>query len=607
MIFSFRSILLWFSIFSSCAVAAPNTNLIHTDSSIEEFQRKVVFINPRNGYESIDVYADVKYCQLNAKICDSRGKWAFKLSNALIATDATNLTKWVGLVNLDTLKLTNEQISISASYGNIVFPSSGEMPSGGVSTFSDYRNSFEAVLKSRSVGIATSLANAVDMRAKRLNAKKSSISRTGNIKSSRLDTEALKNVMDDGFAFANYVPIVAADVTISEVQLKNAVSGAKEIHYSVSVNATVAIQMVSYHFDVNEKMFKPYKEWTGDSDRYSPESKIYNSIPDHQADVQDLFDTAYSAAYKAAALNLFEQIEGNENLFPVAKISDLRGNFYVTNLNPNESLRVDSSWLLSRVIDGERQQIGLGKAVRLAPLPKEGEEAYSIFKIVKGDASKGDQVRELSSSGVKVVFGGALVGTNLTSVGDNSATLTSSKTKESLNGLKVGVAMDLGYLRNLETLSDLWLTSNLIWAQGSEFNLGGISMNAPVFNSADIGIEKTYFMGGRGFSISPTLGFAYSQFSASGVGSISANAYSFSFAEMKLKLGIAFDYTFDNFNDLSLGLEYPVQLASNGLLTNQATSANYSLSNNSFGQSISIYLLYRLGIDSSGFMSVFMK
>jgi hypothetical protein len=412
-------------------------------------------------------------------------------------------------------------------------------------------------------------------------------------------------MMDDGFAFANYVPIVSAEVTISEVESKNAASGAKEIHYSVSVNAPVTIRMLSYHFDANSKTFNPYKEWTGDSDRFAPESKIYTTIPAHQSDVQDLFDTVYSAAYKAAVADLSIQVKDDENLFPPPQITEVRENYCAINQNPSESLRVDSLWQLSRIIDGEKQQIGLGKAARAAT--KEGEEAYSIFRNVKGNAGQGDHVQELPTSGVKVVFGGALVGANLTSVGDSSATLTSSIAKESLIGLKVGVAMDLGYLRNSEIFSDIWLTSNLIWAHGSAFDLGGISMNAPVFGSADIGIEKNYFMGNRGFSISPTLAFAYSQFSASGTGNISANTYSLLFDEMKLKPGVAFGYTFDNFNDLSLSLEYPVRLSSNGMLTNQATSANYSLSNNSFGESLSIYMLYRLNIDSIGFMSTFMR
>jgi len=123
-------------------------------------------------------------------------------------------------------------------------------------------------------------------------------------------------------------------------------------------------------------------------------------------------------------------------------------------------------------------------------------------------------------------------------------------------------------------------------------------MKAPDFYSLDINIEKTFFMGSLGFSISPTLGFAYSQFSAIGTGSISANPYSLSFNEMTLKPAVALNYTFDNVSDLSLSLEYPVQFSSNGILTNQATSTNYNLSNNSFGQSLSIYLLYRMDIDS---------
>lgn len=580
-------------IFSNVSIAAQNVALTHSDASIKEFQRKVVFINPEIGYES-EVSASVKYCPLKGD-CYSRDPWTFTLSNGLIATNAGNFAKNVGLNRFDALTLTERGITITAPYGTVELDSGGIIPSGGVMSYEMFRSSFEKVLANRASGIAKALANAVDLRAKSLRDKEAGTTMTGRMKSTGLDDATLKNMMDDGFAFANYVSASAA-VTISEVEYTDTKTHAVTIEYSVNVATTVTTQMLAYHFDANTKTFSAYKNWTGASGLPWPAS-TYSARPTKSSDIKDLFETSYSANYKDAVLKLPIQVMRDDNFSMQTKITEVDWNDFKSNLHAGLGLRVDSLWKVNRSIDGNKNQVALGKTRQVAPAPKAGEEAYSNFANIKGNAEQGDQLSEFPTTGVKGNIGLGSIAFKLKEIGTESWVLTSAEPDQSFVGLKAGYATDIGYNLNSESLSEVWASFDLALARGSAFELGAIKMDAPTFAYIDFGLEKTTYIGSSGFSLSPAVRLAFSRLNASGKDAISGNAYDLSLSEVTIKPGIALSYTLNSFNEFRLSMEYPVQLSNHGTLENKGTSIEDTLSKNIFGQGRTVFLSYRWNRD----------
>ncbi|MDD5057356.1 MAG: hypothetical protein PHQ60_05755 [Sideroxydans sp.] len=585
--------LLFFCLFSSLSFAAQNVALTHSDASIKEFQRKVVLINPGVGHESID--AEIEYCPFKGK-CKSRGSWSFALSGDLMASDARILNKGIGFGRFDALSLSGKTITIAAPYGKIELDSAGAVQGGGVMSEAAFRASFEKVLSDRAPGIAQALADAVELRAKSLRDKEAGTAMTGRMKSSGLDVATLQNMMDDGYAFASYVPATVANVTVSEAVSTDAKTGAKEISYTTTLRTNVTTHIYAYHFDANTRSFNFYKQWFSQSGPTFASGKTSKTFPKN-TEVQESLATLYATAYETAVANISLQVMRDENFSVQTKITGVDSNQFNSNLHAGLDVRTDSLWTVSRSIDGAKTQLALGKARHVAPAPREGEETYSSFDKIKGDAEQGDQLSEFPSTGVKGNIGLGAIEFNLEKIGNDTLSLVSADPKHVLAGLKAGIAADLGYKLNSESLSELWISFDLAVAGGSKFKLGTMQMNAPVFISLDIGLERTLYLGSSGFSVSPGMKLAYSELNSSGTDTVSGNTYDLKLSEVTFKPGVSLDYTLDSFNEFSLGLEYPVQLSDKGTLKNTGTAVENALGKNKFGQRLAIFVMYRWNSD----------
>jgi hypothetical protein len=583
-------------IFTLNSSAEENKDLSSMTTPVNEPQRQVMLINPENGYESNQITATVEFCPLNSKKCEALGNWTFHISKKMIATDAMNLSKWLGLNRFNAMTLTDQSIRITSPYGQVDVNSPGAVPHGGIETLAEFRSSFEKVLAERYSGIATSLDKLVEIRAKNLN----------NAKPESTVAGIIKNKVTDSFAIENYVQAVAAKISISEVEEFNSETRRKEIHYYVSVNPTVNAKLIAYDFNIESHSFKPYKEWDGTS-CFVNESLTYPDKPARPKDIRELFDAAYFIAYKAAVLDQSIQVKRDEHFTLKTKITEVKDHYFKSNLNDNMDLRIDSLWTISRFFNGEMHQVGLGKTLQVASSPMQGEQAYSTFSNFKGDVAQGDQLKEFPSSGVKYSFGLANVDYQIKELADGASAITSSVANQSLWGLKAGATRDLGYLYNSDLLSDVWLTYNVTYAKGGEFYLNSIKIVSPDFYSVDFCVEKTFYLGRSGILFSPSIGIGISEFKAGGTDGVTNDDYEIKLDQMTLKPSVSLDYILDNFNDFRLNLEYPLQIYNAGTFSNQTTSTDFSLTKNKSGQGLSLYLTYRWNIDSIGSLAKDMK
>lgn len=579
-----------YCLFSNSSFAAQNVALTRSDASIKEFQRKVVLLNSGVGHEPLE--AAVLYCPFKGE-CKSRDPWSFALADDWRAADARNLGASLGLGRFDPLWLSAERVTITTPYGKIYLESPGAVPGGGVMSQPTFLAAFEQVLQERAAGIAQALADAVDLRAKSLRDKEAGTAMTGRMKTSGLDVATLRNMMDDGYAFAGYVPTFASTATISESKTINPKTGAQETEYAVKLTTNVTAHIFAYHFDADSQTFKFYKQWSAQSGPRFALGNTYKNFP-KSADVREALLALYASAYESALADISLQVMRDENFSLQTKITEVDWNDFKSNLHAGLDVRVDSLWRVSRQIDGASKPLAMAKARQVAPAPKEGEEAYSGFAKIKGDAEQGDQLSEVPSTGSKGYFGLGGTEFDLQEVGSATQTFASADPKHTFAGLKGGFAADLGYKLNSASLSELWISIDLSLAGGSEFALGSLRMDGPTFVSLDVGLEKTLYLGSSGLSISPALKLGYSQLDSSGKDTFSGDTYDLKLSEVTVKPGISLDYTLDSFNQISLELEYPVQLSESGTLKNADTSVESALIKNKFGQGPAIFLMYRL-------------
>lgn len=602
---------LWLAILCSCsAYAAQDVALVRSDESIKEFQRQVMLVNPENGYEALTVEAKVSFCPMQAPVCIPSGTWTLDLSTDLIAGDAGNLAQWVGLNRFDKLSLSPEAIILSAPYGNVQENQAGAVTHGGLSPYADFRAGFEKALNERAAGISTVLANAVEVRARSLRDKEEGTAMTGRLKSLGLDVETLKNMMDDGFAVAAYVPKVSATVTISETKVKVPFTDVETTQYSVTMIAPVTVKMVAYRLDANTRQFVPYKEWVGESGSMVMANDLFIVPPVSASQVKDLFKRSYSGAYKAAVLHLATQMKRDPNFTLATKVTEAHGSDFKSNLHAGLDLRVDSLWTIERSMDGQKKRVGFGKARQVAKAPVDDAEVYSGFASLQGRVEQGDQLTEFPWQGAQAYLGIGSINYDLISIGDSTLILpnTSGTTKQKLAAWQVGTAVDLGYMQNSESLSEVWLTSDLTLAMGnSGFTLAGIKMEAPVLLALGVGMGKSFYLGNTGISLTPSAGIGFSILAAAGTGSVSGNSYTLSLEETTFKPGVVLDYLLDDFSAIRISVESPQQLSNSGTLQNTTTKTKYKLTQNHFGQGTSVFVTYRWNMESLGMLSGFMR
>lgn len=572
--------------------AAEDTQLTLTDDSIKEFQRKVMWISPQNSYATRTIQTEITFCPLKG-ICRPGGSWSFQLDSESTQSDNQHLIQWVGLKRFDQVQVTSSQLSLTTPTGRIALAQPGPTFEGGVKSFEQFTQQTQTVLEQRAQPFGELLIQSLETRAQTLRNKETQTAASTELKTAGLNLDAIKGLMDDGYAFASFVLPNQADITISQVKTIDNYNR-EVIGYRTTFSLPVNLKMLAYHYQPDTRQFVSYQQFSGNSGQVSDSHTFYHH-PSRQQ-LQEHLLRSYRTAYKAAALSLALEVKRDPQFNLTTGITQTDYWQFEANFNASMDLRVDSLWQITRKVDGEDQLVGLAKAREIGQAPSKGEESLTRFQAIRGMPQLGDQLNEFPWAGVQTDFGFEQIAYHH----GKYLGYTPSITDSTITTLRYGKYHDNGYLNNHPDMAEKWNSYAFsLGTSDSGFTMRGVDFSNPLYLGASRSWAKAYYLMGSSVFVMPEFGGNLAVLYTTASDPSMGEDYALTTYELNAHLGISVGVTTSTFSHLTLSVKQPMQLLGDASLKQGNTDVPpYGTGESNFGQGITYSLSYRWNIDN---------
>ncbi len=547
--------LLIITVFISNSWAVNQIGLLQSDITQKKYERKAV-LGLDLGFPTRRIKVPVYYCPPKQK-CRPVDTWIYTIDQRFENKIAKELYSWLITQRFDKVVITPSKAYIITATKTIgIDTNTMSTFSFDVGTYNSFKRSLENYLNNKLSPIVSKLmSSALEQRYKELPEREQETFITQKAKELGIPVEIAKKLMNSAFVFGVYFQPVKPIAKFSKKIIRT-IYGYKTI-YPTTIEIPIKIKLIIFKFDADKKRFVLYKELKGFSGWGITEKYEYDHFP-ASMDTGILFEKCVLASAKSTGVNLNTILKEDKNFAIFATVDEVSGTTVKSDIGVLEDLRIDAPYLVKEYINGQPKVVGFVKARKVfVNCEKRG---YSKFQLIKGKAELKDQLQEYPWTGILSYIGGGVENYEVTSfdgydLSSGGGTFTT---------FKLGFTLDLGYILNNHSFSEIWLDLN------GGIGFGGKALkrekdnsdftDSPIYYSLGLGIYKRIYLSNLGFYISPGLELVGQRFSTSGNGYYYANDAKINVDSLSLIPGIHLGYNFSP--DLELvgyvGWNFPI-------------------------------------------------
>ena len=336
------------------------------------------------------------------------------------------------------------------------------------------------------------LAKASDVRYKQMASDEAENFLKDRAKETGVPAVILERLINSSFVFSVYMDNLNGAFYINQYRYKDA-KGHIITTYSTSYDASPKFHLFVYEFKKNK--FILHSEITSQALHPTSRSITTSTMPS-QAIAQDVIKNFLPQAIKENIITLALRLK-KDDLFKVfAPLQNVDGSHVELDIGNQENIRVDHPFSIHRNIDGKEKIVGYFKVYQVGNSClslKKSQRTYSKGSVFIGGAEEADVGYEHPWSGIFLQYYAKHL--------DSTFQYNDKDTKGgAINALGFGTHIDLGYVLDDISFSEVWFNANIFLGTGSEGtmtiqDLGIIDKKASSFVLGfDLGMEKRYYL-----------------------------------------------------------------------------------------------------------------
>ncbi|MFV8834672.1 hypothetical protein ACNSTU_06860 [Aquisalimonas sp. APHAB1-3] len=278
-----------------------------------------------------------------------------------------------------------------------------------------------------------------------------------------IPADVLEGLLSSAYTFAYHIPpIRGGRFTIQQIQRERA-DGTTYYVYRTSLSAPVHTRLAVFAFDGEQ--FEVYnvidtepgnfmEAW---AQQISGSASVTTRSRPRRSDAQAIFQRAYAASFGDTVTALNVRLKDDDAFTVAAPALSADNGAVEMTVGNQENLRPGAVVRVTRVIDGEREDMGWGRVRDVGDsclaLPEDERTTTRADLVVDAGADAYDQVREIPYTGVFGRFG----------VGQETSTLTNGEDTDAGEPtyLDLGFVADFAFLRNNASLHGMWTSVDI--------------------------------------------------------------------------------------------------------------------------------------------------
>lgn len=525
------------------------------DQSIQQYQRKAIWLADEASYASRKTKALVTYCGFK-EICLPLGQWTLKLDSDDLDDLNRRMQNTFDFNRFDKFAFSKTEASLKTPNETFIFQHQSQSFKGKKRRFSQLKEDLANYLKKQNKPVLNLLNQSIQNRALAELNREEATAATTELKTAGLNQQTIRQLMETGFAFAVHFDKPNALIHINQTPVETKFG--RIYQFRTSVTASVKMTLVAYQFNPINQSFEYYDSYSGRSGLFNA-GHSYDLMPS-ASKIQMIYAEAFSQAAADALAELEVEVRKDPAFRLKSRVILTEGLKIETDLHAGLDLRIGGQWQVSRLIDGKREKLAIAKVVKVAEAPSEQTKRNSVLRRLKGTAEEGDQLMENPWQGIQhsVSF------EHFDLTHNYLAGYTVLPKANSVTAIRYGRWYDLGYRDNDPDKTERWL--ELSGALGfSENEIRFLeqpdwAFNAPLYLDLKLSLSQHYDVWATGLGFEPHIGAGMHFLSASTTDPNGGEDIQLSTADLSLHAGASLQWTLDSFAKLKLTFDYPLQL-----------------------------------------------
>ncbi|BAU56757.1 hypothetical protein HH1059_00870 [Halorhodospira halochloris] len=308
----------------------------------------------------------------------------------------------------------------------------------------------------------------------------------------------LEELLNSAYTFGFYLPkIDSGQFRINQVQ-RTRPDGSTYYVYRTRLTAPLKTSVVVFDFDYEAQEFNVYNTFSAEpanlmealAQRVSGTESVTTPSRPRQGDAQDVFDKVFEASFRDSVIALTTSLTEDRNFAVAAPTQAVRDGRMEIPVGNQENLRPGAPMMVTRVIDGEEENIGWGKIRTVGDtclVLDEADRTASVAQIISdGGIDDFDQTREHPWTGVYGRYSAGMDGTELDIVDETGG----SQPKY----VGIGFQGSLAFIFNSEALYGMWANVDLDIGVVEDFDEGRVELDGGFAVRNRWGLEYRYHL-----------------------------------------------------------------------------------------------------------------
>jgi len=306
-----------------------------------------------------------------------------------------------------------------------------------------------------------------------------------------LTPSEIKPLMETCYAFGIHVPALNGTINIEEKKDTYEVNGVEKtiIRYKTKMEINTIAKLIIYHFDVNSNQFVRLVEKELQCGELESGPVFEQKECDGKREYKDreFFDKWFLTISKDFGM---KSLHKSQCLFPIEIIFEsLKGSTLTSQGKPD--IRIDAPVHVLTTEDGDDIITGWAKT-RKHSFNIDDPTQHNEYQLISGRAEPRDKGKVHPWTGI---FAYGALGID--------------ESGGSFKKIQIGSYMDLGYLANKESLSEIWLDTAVSYGFG-DFVQEAITFDIDsMYYSASFNIYKRFYISPLSLYVAPGIGVEY--------------------------------------------------------------------------------------------------